>query len=214
MLPPPVAVEQALVFNRWNKAMQNLQLFGSTSSPYVRRLRIFMQDIPHDFVLVDIFNSRDRSDIEAQNPTLKIPMLKDGAQTVLDSGNIFRYLQSKQGAQALTWDQQNILTSIDAANESLVQMFILTRSDIDTSADKLYFRIQRERLESIFTHLEKQANLGVFTRWNYVSISLYCLLDWILFRQLYDISAYGQLKQLHLKWDQLAICHQTNPRTS
>lgn len=194
--------------------MQNIQLYGSTSSPYVRRLRLFMQDIPHDFVLVDIFNSRDRAEIEAQNPTLKIPMLKDGDQTILDSGNIFRYLQSKQGLQALTWDQQNILSSIDAANESLVQMLILSRSDIDTSADKLYFRIQRERVDAIFSYLEKQANKGTFTTWNYLSISLYCLLDWILFRQLHDISGYSQLNQLHLNWDQLAICHQTNPRTS
>lgn len=194
--------------------MQNIQLFGSTSSPYVRRLRLFMQDIRHDFVLVDIFNSRDRANLEVQNPTLKIPMLKDGDQTILDSGNIFRYLQSKQGLPALSWDQQNILSSIDAANESLVQMLILSRSDIDTSADKLYFRIQRERLDAVFAHLEEQANQGAFSTWHYVSISLYCLLDWIMFRQLYDISTYSKLNQLHLNWDQLAICHQTNPRTS
>lgn len=209
-----VAVEQALVFNQGDKTMQNMQLFGSTSSPYVRRLRLFMQDMAHDFVLVDIFNAQDRAKFAVQNPSLKIPMLKDGEHTILDSGNIFRYLQTKSGSQALTWDQQNILTSIDAANESLVQLLILSRSDIDTSEDKLYFRIQRERLEAIFAHLEKIANQGEFKNWNYLAISLYCLLDWILFRQLYDISHYSQLSQLHSNWDQLAICHQTNPRNS
>jgi len=192
--------------------MKKMQLFGSTTSPFVRRLRLFMQDIPHDFVLVDIFNSRDRAEIQGQNPTLKIPMLKDGDQVVLDSGSIFRYLQAKSGAQTLSWDQQNTLTSIDAASESLVQILILSRSEIDTSADKLYFRIQRERLETVFNHLEKQAQEGMFARWNYLSISLYCLLDWVLFRQLYDISDFTQLNKLHDNWSQLAICHQTDPR--
>ncbi|MGK0373445.1 MAG: glutathione S-transferase, partial [Glaciecola sp.] len=58
--------------------IDKMQLFGSTTSPYVRRLRLYMQDLPHDFVLVDIFNSRDRAEIQSDNPTLKIPMLKDG----------------------------------------------------------------------------------------------------------------------------------------
>lgn len=192
--------------------MQKMQLFGSTTSPYVRRLRLYMQDIPHDFVLIDIFNTHDRAEIQGQNPTLKIPMLKDGQQTVLDSGSIFRYLQTKLGAQALTLDQQNILTSIDAASDSLVQMFILSRSEIDTSTDKLYFRIQRERADAVFAHLEQQANEEVFANWNYLSISLFCLLDWVIFRQLYDISGFSQLLKLHGSWNQLAICHLTDPR--
>lgn len=192
--------------------MQKLQLFGSTTSPYVRRLRIFMQEIPHDFILVDIFNNQDREEIQGQNPTLKVPMLKDGTQVVLDSGAIHRYLVEREGTTALTWDQQNVLTSIDAANDSLVQMFILSRSEIDTSADKLFFRIQRERLSVVFGHLEQLAVDGLFSRWDYLSISLYCLLDWLLFRQLFDVSTFPKLVQLHKEWEQLAICHQTDPR--
>lgn len=190
----------------------SLTLFGSTTSPYVRRLRILMQDIAHEFVLVDIFNSRDRSEIQAENPTLKIPMLKDGTKVILDSGNIFRYLQKSYDLVGLDWEQQNLLTSIDAANDSLVQMFILSRSEIDTSADKLYFRIQRERLDLVFAHLERQAKQQAFENWNYTSISLFCLLDWVIFRNLYDLSACENLISLHNNWKQLAICHQTDPR--
>ena len=106
-----------------------MQLFGSTTSPYVRRLRIFMQEIEHDFVLVDIFNSRDRASIAADNPTLKIPMLKHEQQVILDSGVIYRYLTQKFGLTSLTWEQENLLTSIDSVNESLVQLLILSRID-------------------------------------------------------------------------------------
>lgn len=189
-----------------------MQLFGSTTSPYVRRLRLLMQDLEHEFILIDVFNSRDRAEILADNPTLKIPMLKDGSQTVLDSGTIYSYLQAKTGAAELTWNKRNILTSIDAANDSLVQMLILGRSEIDTSADKLYFRVQRERLDAVFAHLEQQAKSGAFVKWDYVSMSLFCLLDWTLFRQSYNITSFTALLSLHEQWKQLAICHQTDPR--
>lgn len=189
-----------------------MQLFGSTTSPYARRLRLFMQDIAHEFVHVDIFNSRDRAGIQRDNPTLKIPMLKDGEQTVLDSGNIYRYLQDKLGAPSLTWDQQNLLTIIDAANESLVQLLILSRSEIDVSSDKMYFRIQRERLDVVFSHIEQKAQQGAFDNWDYLSMSLFCLLDWVMFRQLHDISSFTHLSKLHARWSQLAICHKTDPR--
>jgi len=171
-----------------------------------------MQDIAHEFLEVDIFNSRDRSTIAADNPTLKIPMLKDGEQVILDSGVIQQYIQQKHGLAVLTWDQRNLLTSIDAANESLVQMLILSRSEIDISTDKLYFRIQRERMDVVFSHLENAAKSGAFAEWNYISISLYCLLDWVRFRSLHDISSFEGLNKLHQEWHQLAICHQTDPR--
>lgn len=190
----------------------NMQLIGSTTSPYVRRLRIYMQDIAHEFVQVDIFNSRDRNSIAADNPTLKIPMLKNNKLVILDSGVIFQYIQQQQGLPELSWEQRNLLTSIDAVSDSLVQMLILSRSEIDTSADKMYFRIQRERMDIVFPHLEHAAKEGMFEQWNYLSISLYCLIDWVLFRNLHDISGFSGLNNLHQAWHQLAICHQTDPR--
>ena len=189
-----------------------MQLYGSTTSPYVRRLRIFMQDIPHEFVLIDIFNSRDRANIATKNPSLKIPMLEDGEQIILDSGLIYHYLVSKFTLRSLDWNKQSLLTSIDAVNDSLVQLFILSRSEIDVSADKLYFRIQRERIDAVLAQLESLAIDRQFEHWDYVSISLFCLLDWILFRSLYDLNPYPELLKLHKQWQQLAICHKTDPR--
>lgn len=189
-----------------------MQLYGSTTSPYVRRLRIFMQDIPHEFVMIDIFNSRDRANIIAKNPSLKIPMLEDDEQIILDSGLIHKYLVSKFTLPTLDWSKQSLLTSIDAVNDSLVQLFILSRSEIDVSADKLYFRIQRERIDAVLTQLESLAFNNEFVHWDYVSISLFCLLDWIIFRSLYDLNPYPELLKLHKQWQQLAICHKTDPR--
>ncbi|MBF7073814.1 glutathione S-transferase family protein [Glaciecola sp. MH2013] len=187
-------------------------LIGSTTSPYVRRLRMWMSDIEHEFEEVDIFNSADRSRLVARNPTLKVPMLDDNATIVLDSGVIFRYLTNKFNKAPLSWEQENLMTLIDSANDSLVQIFLLSRSDIDTSADKLYFRLQRERFDMVFAELDKAVSEGAFSDWNYASISLYCLLDWVEFRSRYDFSRLAHLVTFHQTYSQSDQAIATDPR--
>lgn len=174
-----------------------MKLIGSTTSPYVRRLIMWMKDFQYDFEKVDIFNSADRAKLVEKNPTLKIPMLEDGDTIVLDSGVIFRYLSQKASLPSLSREQENLLTLIDSANDSLVQIFLLSRSDIDTSADKLYFRLQRERFDVIFGELNKAVEQGKFDEWNYASLSLFCLLDWVEFRARYDFSTLPALVAFH-----------------
>ena len=63
-----------------------MQLYGSTSSPFVRRLRLLLAERPHEFISLNIFESADRERLIALNPTRKVPMLADGEQVVFDSG--------------------------------------------------------------------------------------------------------------------------------
>ena len=187
-------------------------LIGSTTSPYVRRLRMWMADIEHTFEEVDIFNSADRSRLVGKNPTLKVPMLDDDGQIVLDSGVIFRYLTAKLNKEPLSWKQENLMTLIDSANDSLVQIFLLSRSDIDTSADKLYFRLQRERFDVVFGELDKAVADGEFSNWDFASISLFCLLDWVQFRARYDFSGLPNLVNFHSTCTQSDQAISTDPR--
>jgi len=189
-----------------------MKLIGSTTSPYVRRLRMWMSEIEHGFEKVDIFNSVDRERLVASNPTLKVPMLEDDSRTILDSGAIYRYLTKKLNKPELSWEQTNLLTLIDSVNDSLVQMFLLSRSDIDTSADKFYFRLQRERFDVIFAELDKAAEKGDFVQWNYASISLFCLLDWVSFRERYDYSALPNLLAFHTLVSENKEAQATDPR--
>lgn len=165
-----------------------LKLFGSTTSPFVRRLRMWMANIEHEFIDLQIFEDKDREILAARNPTLKIPMLEDDENLIFDSRVIYRYLSQKFDFPAPSWEQENQLTLIDAANDSLVQMFLLKRSEIDTTEDKMYFSLQRERIEATLTHLNMLASQGHFSQWNYPSICLFSLIDWIEFRTLLDLS--------------------------
>lgn len=178
-----------------------MKLYGSVTSPYVRRLRMLFACESHahlnyDFVAVNIFGE-EREALKKLNPTLKIPMFEDTsnkqAPVLLDSNIIFEYLQEKVGAKAMTWAEKNDLALINSANDALVNLMILTRSKVDVKEDKLYFNIQRERCETTFSYFNEKLAAGELKGWDYISISLLVLIEWATFRQLFDFSKFEAL---------------------
>ncbi|MDM7861785.1 glutathione S-transferase family protein [Alteromonas sp. ASW11-36] len=174
-----------------------LKLYGSTTSPFVRRLRIWLANTEHEFINLQIFDGPDRETLAARNPAMKIPMLEDGDAIIFDSRMIYRYLTEKFSFPKPSWEQENHLTVIDAVNDSLVQILLLERSEIDTNADHMYFRLQRERVDTSLQYLDSLVTEGIFNDWHYPSICLYCLIDWVEFRTLHDLSNVPQLLQFH-----------------
>ena len=129
-----------------------MKLYGSTTSPYVRRTRIVLFNTSHEFIDLQIFSNDDRALLAARNPTMKVPCLEDDGRMIFDSRIIFNYLSEKLMLNPLTWEEENQLTLIDAANDSFVQLLLLQRSDVDVEADKLFFSLQKERINSLQSH--------------------------------------------------------------
>lgn len=190
-----------------------MRLLGSTTSPFVRRTRLLLADRDYEFVNLDIYgNDRDR--LRERNPALKIPVLEDGDQTIFDSRAIFRYLAGKFERAPLTWDQENQLTLIDAATDSLVSLFLSQRSGLDINADLLFFNLQRERVAMTLHELALRVEQGGFRDWNYPSICLYCLVDWMEFRQLSDFKGLEALLDFRDRNREQAFVNETDPRNS
>ena len=178
-----------------------LKLYGSTTSPYVRRLRIWLANTEHKFINLQIFAEQDRQQLAAKNPTMKIPMLEDVTgdvvRVIYDSRIIYRYLTDKFDDPLLSWEQENQLTLIDSANDSLVQMFILSNSDIQPDEDKLFFKLQKERVNAVLVQLNEMVASKQFVSWNYPAVCLYCLVDWIEFRNLHNMQGLSDLLAFH-----------------
>lgn len=189
-----------------------LKLFGSTTSPFVRRLRVWMANLDHEFINMQIFAGKDRQVLAEKNPTLKIPMLEDDEQVLYDSRVIYRYLTEKFDYPRPSWEQENQLTLIDAATDSLVQMLLLDRSEFDTGSDIMYFNLQRERVEKTLTHLNDMVKSGDFDNWNYPAICLYCLIDWVEFRTLHDLTDQTALLEFKLNNSERIEITATDPR--
>ena len=79
-----------------------LKLYGSTTSPFVRRLRLWLANVEHEFINMQIFSGPDRELLASMNPTLKIPMIEDDGKVIYDSRVIFRYLSDKFSEKALS----------------------------------------------------------------------------------------------------------------
>ena len=191
-----------------------MQLLGSVASPFVRRLRLVLAEQQYQFVAINIFESEGRSVLVQHNPARKVPVLVDGEQHVFDSGVIYRYLANKLGMKALTWDQENILTTVNACCDSLVELLLCKRSGFDVSEDKLFFNLQHERVQATLEALEQHVRDGKFAQWDYLSMSLYTVIDWILFRELADLKPFTALLQFRTEHLNQAMVAETDPRLS
>lgn len=191
-----------------------MQLYGSQSSPFVRRLRLLLAGQTYEFIGMNIFESADRERLIKLNPARKVPMLMDGEQVIFDSGVIYRYLSAKFGFSPLSWDEENTLTLINAVNDSLVEILLCQRSGFDTNDNKLFFNLQRERTEAVLAVLEQKAAAGEFAHWNYLAMSLYALLDWASFRKLADLTPFSALLEFVVTAAQHAGVAETDPRLS
>ncbi len=190
-----------------------MKLIGSTTSPYVRRIRILLDEERYDFVNLNIY-SEGRDELRKTNPTLKIPVLEDDGQEIFDSRVIARYVSAKQGRDPLTWDQQNQLTLIDGANDSAVTLLLSEKSGIDTNQDVMFFNLQRERIMTTLRTLAAMVDDGQFDAWNYPAICLYCLVDWLEFRDLVDWTGVESLLTFRDSRQKKPWVAETDPRLS
>lgn len=189
-----------------------MKLYGSVTSPYVRRIRVVLSNTPHEFLDLQIFSGEDRALLGERNPTLKVPCLEDNGQMIFDSRVIYSYLAEKFNYKPLTWEEENQLTLIDAANDSFVQLLLLKRSEFDIDENKLYFRLQKERIDAIFSSLSEQLAQGGFVGWSYPEICLYTLVDWVLFREMHSFKDYPLLLEFHEKHRDRIELTATDPR--
>jgi len=193
-----------------------MHLYGSDTSPFARRIRMFAHyhqlDLP--YTCLDIFAEDGRNTLVQHNPTRKIPFLTHDDLTIADSGLIMRYLTEHQQLPEMTWWQANHLVQIDACNDSLVELLICHRSGLDTSEDRLFFNLQYERIAALLSYLNEQCVKEAFLESSYLKISLYCLLDWILFRDLYNLQDFAALVAFHQVQSNLPGVAQTDPRHS
>ncbi|HCA76149.1 MAG TPA: glutathione S-transferase [Alteromonas sp.] len=189
-----------------------MKLYGSTTSPYVRRIRLFLSGKDYEFINMDIFAGPGRELLRAKNPALKVPMLEDGELIIYDSRVVFRYLSEKFAQAPLSWPEENRLTLIDAANDTFVQLMMLKRSDIANQPDKLFFKLNNERIDTLLTTLSVEVEAGHFAQWDYPAICLFCLLDWVAFRELASFDAYPALQAFWQQQHTQADIASTDPR--
>jgi glutathione S-transferase len=165
----------------------------------------------YDFVNLDIYGA-DRARLREISPVLKIPVLEDGETRVFDSRVIHRYLADKGHVERIPWSKENTLTVIDGVSDSLVNVLLLKRSGVVLDPASVLGKSHTERVKDSLALLESQIQAADFARWDFLSQSLYSLLDWCLFRELVDLSAYPRLLMFVSTHKNQIRVQETDPR--
>jgi glutathione S-transferase len=179
-----------------------MKLHGTTTSPFVRRVRIVATEIGVPFELCTTATDDGQKALRAASPLWKSPAAEIDGQVIFDSLVIVEHLFRTHGygplrtAGGKQWvREQNLITAADVALESSTYLFQLDREGVDlTSAP--YFTKQRERVASILGWLETQLNGTWLTdepRLGLAEIVLVAALDWLEFRKRYPVESHPGL---------------------
>jgi len=192
-----------------------LTLIGSYTSPFVRKLRLLLHDDPTvTFQEVNYFEEKGREYLKSINPFNQIPMLLDGDQPVYDSRVIFNYIAKIKKLKPLSVDEENTLSAIDAIIATGVNLFSLKKGGVNIDDSSNYFLVrQKERIPSLLKMITPWAAAQKpENNWNYLTMSMYTMLYWMSFREVYD---YSQIPELVAFLDRFKNCPgvaETNPK--
>lgn len=164
-----------------------MQLHGSFTSPFVRHCRIVMlqTDTQFEFIETDYAQSAEGSS------TMRVPYLFDGNIQLHDSTSIIHYLREKNNQtlyeNALTHD---LFLLVNTALDSTINLFLLEKSGVDIQKNSYAVR-QRDRIERCLQALNTLAERSL--QWDDLGIRIACFIDWALYRQRLDFTAYPAL---------------------
>lgn len=181
--------------------MTAIELFGTVTSPYVRRVRIVLDELGLTHELVNTADAPGQIRLRQVNPVWKVPTLKIDDRVLLDSAVILRYLLHRFGTGELRpcaptdWEQVEQLTVIDGALDALINVFYLGKEGV-TPDRAPYLQKQRDRASSALSWLEERVKgpwLSEQEQLGLPEIGLVTALGWMNFREAYPVERHPKL---------------------
>jgi glutathione S-transferase len=183
-----------------------MKLLGTTTSPYTRKVRILLKATkrPHD--LLDTRTEPGKTLLAEVAPLAKVPVLvTGGAGLVLPDSSLitswlwamdpFAFKLAGWNLDPGDWPDRALQAVVEGALDAAINHRYLR---LDGFADTGYLAKQHLRAERTLTWLDGrvtfQRPLGV------AALSLGCGLDWIVFRQVFDLARWPGLAAFRDAW--------------
>ncbi len=168
-----------------------MKLYGTTTSPFVRRVRIVADEVGQPIELINTAPEAGQAKLREVSPIRKVPAAEIDGRTLYDSHVIIDWLVTTRGWHDLApprdpWRTANLVNAIDGALDSIVQLFYLRRDGVAVDGS-VYATRQLERTEAIFGWLAPQlaSNHTFEGAFGLPEIALITTLDWMEFRNSY-----------------------------
>jgi glutathione S-transferase len=194
-----------------------MKLLGTTTSPYARKVRILLNAMGRRHEFVDTRTTDGAALLAEVAPLAKIPVLViDQGEAVLPDSSLITHWLWATDAKALraagweldpaAWSDRALQVVVEGTLDAAINHRYLR---LDGLADAGYIAKQRQRVERSLTWLDRrltfQRPLGA------AALSLGCALDWIIFRNVVDLSRWPGLTAFREAWVTAAIGVGTEP---
>jgi glutathione S-transferase len=189
-----------------------MKLYGTVTSPFVRRVRVVAAELGLEVERVDTASEAGQTQLLEISPIRKVPVAIVDGRMIYDSRAIIDWLVTTRGWGHVVpprdaWQEGNLLNAIDAALDSVIQLFYLRRDGVAIDGTP-YAQRQLARADAIFTWLKPQLRSDVF---GLPEISTVCALDWMDFRESYKTERAG-LDAVRAAWRERPSLVHTRPR--
>jgi glutathione S-transferase len=196
-----------------------MKLYGTTTSPFVRRVRVVAAEIGEPVDRADTATDEGQGALRAVTPIRKVPVAMIDDRMIYDSRAIIDYLVMTRGYGAIEpardrWREQNLVNAIDSAIESVMQLFYLRRDGVPIDGTS-YATRQIERADAVFGWLAAQLapDRRTFSSgFGLPEISLVCALDWMEFRKAYPTERAQALAGVRAAWSERPTMIETRPK--
>ncbi len=178
-----------------------MKLFGSLTSPYVRRIRFLALELGIAHTLVDTMTEEGQAELRQKNPIWKVPYVEFEEVKIWDSHAIMDYLFEKYGYGSLRpqtfgshIEESNLIYAIDGALDAGINLFYLTKEGVSPETTP-YLQKQKNRIESVMTYLKTKLKEGYFfpeKRMGVAELNLYTALDWYQLRNVYPVADHSE----------------------
>ncbi|MEM7153881.1 MAG: glutathione S-transferase family protein [Myxococcota bacterium] len=178
-----------------------MRLFGTVTSPYVRRVRIVAQELGLAHELINTADDDGQAAMRALNPLWKIPTAQLGDQTVFDSEVINEHLMRTHGPGPLAsfdpadLEARNVITVVDGALDALINTFYLGKDGV-TGEQASYVAKHHGRARASMEWLDARVDgawLSSAKAFGVVEIAVCTALEWMRFRDAYPVGDHAKL---------------------
>jgi len=172
--------------------MQELTLYGSFTSPYVRHCRIALLETG----LECQFSEADTNISARLSPMQKVPFLSyknnNSDFVISDSAAIIKLIREQKGNSFMSSVEEfNLFCAANTLLDTALNLFFLEKDGI-ISKESSYIQRQESRIQSALLEFEK-LNLPRSYPFNDFHLRLACALDWSLYRKRFSLEKFPNL---------------------
>jgi glutathione S-transferase len=181
-----------------------LRVYGTSTSPYVRRVRVVAHELGLACELVDTVDEAGQAALRELNPLWKVPSAELDGQPIFDSRVINHCLLRRHGPAplaAIDHDDvatDNLITVIDGTLDALINAFYLSKDGVGRESAS-YIDKQHQRAAAAMQWIESRVDgewLTPAKQFGLAEIALCTTVEWMRFRQTYPVERHAGILRL------------------